>query len=526
MALSYRRWVYQNVLREEPGPILSESILQRIWFESLFQNPLTTLQGELVTLHHPGFWNHRPGPDFLRASFSTPDGRTHAGDVEIHRHSSDWEAHGHGSDPAYRQVILHVFWQADPSLIETPPTSIRQIALAHQLAAPLTELISLFRATPAEIAGGEKAGLCHTSLLSLQPEKLREILEEAGSHRLRQRRALATARTSSHGLDQAVWIALSEGLGFSENREPFTSLARAVPVQLLSRMPDPACRASLLYGVAGLLPDPTTRSVSPRAQPILKELWNHWWKARHSWTDRILPPTLWKMGSTRPNNSPFRRIAALATLSDPHTWPELVDSVHRAQSARFLEILKSASHPFWDHHAGWDGRLLPSRSRLIGLDRAHALLFQVLAPFADCDELTLHNTIATWPTGGDAGLIRSACLRLFGLPFAPAELRSHLAREGLLQIYKDFCRSKADACQNCSMPDFLKQRNRPPEAKSPTSATLSPQSDHNLPNPVNRSATTHPALPKTPPETSPFLKVAPVGPPPLAHRRNPHPPGR
>jgi hypothetical protein len=76
------------------------------------------------------------------------------------------------------------------------------------------------------------------------------------------------------------------------------------------------------------------------------------------------------------------------------------------------------------------------------------------------------------------------------------------------------------------MPDFLKQRNRPPEAKSPTPATLSPQSAHNLPNPVNRSATTHPVPPKTPPETSPFLKVEPVGPPPLAHRRNPHPPGR
>ena len=215
MPITYRKWVKGHVLREEPGPILSESILQRIWFEFLIRNPLTTLQGELITLKHPGIWNHRSGPDFLRASFLTPDRRTLSGDVEIHRHSSDWDAHGHGTDPAYQNVVLHVFWQAAPSLSDLTPSSIRQIALAHQLAAPLTELISLFRASPTEIHSGEKPGRCHTALLSLQPEELQRVLEEAGSHRLQQRRILSTARVSAHGFDQAVWLALAEGLGFS-----------------------------------------------------------------------------------------------------------------------------------------------------------------------------------------------------------------------------------------------------------------------------------------------------------------------
>lgn len=458
MRSTYRQWVRENILREEPVPILSESILQRIWFESLVKNPLSTQQGERIILYHSGFWNHRPGPDFLRASFSTHQGQTFSGDVEIHRHSSDWIHHGHSNDPCYRHVILHVFWQSDPSIPEPTPSPIRQVALAQQLASPLTELISLFRATPAEMTGGEKAGLCHTTLLSLPSDQLREILEEAGWHRLRQRRSLAQARIASFGFDQAVWIALAEGLGFSENRESFASLARALPIRLFKDLPDPTSRAALLYGVAGLLPDPTTTSVSSRAPPHLKMLWNYWWKVRDSWSDRIVPSTLWKMGGSRPNNSPLRRIAALAFLSDPEIWKHLATVVRQGDFHLFLDLLKSVSHPFWDQHASWDGRILPSRSRLIGIDRAHALLFQVLAPLAEISEPSLHTKMSSWPIGGDAGLLRSASIRLFGLPQPPLDIRSHLSREGLLQIYKDFCQSKADACRRCTMPEFLKHR--------------------------------------------------------------------
>ena len=223
MGPGYRRWVRKNLLREESGPILSESVLQRIWFEQLVRNPLITLAGESIRILHPGIWNHRSGPDFLKASFSAPDRRVWTGDVELHRHSSDWGAHQHSSNPAYANVLLHVFWQSDPGVFESLPADIRQVALEQQLSAPLTELIALFRSSPGEVHSGERPGQCHPALLALSPEKLKEILEEAGWHRLRQRRSLAQARVGAFGFQQAVWIALAEGLGFSENREPFAS---------------------------------------------------------------------------------------------------------------------------------------------------------------------------------------------------------------------------------------------------------------------------------------------------------------
>jgi hypothetical protein len=456
MGLGYRRWVRANLLREEPGPILSESVLQRIWFEQLVRNPLVTLTGEEITLHHPGIWNHRTGPDFLRATFSTTEGRTFTGDVELHRHSSDWSAHEHSTNPAYQNVLLHVFWQADPGLADPPGVGIRQVALEHQISAPLTELISLFRSSPAEILAGEKPGRCHPLLLSLPPEKLREVLEEAGWHRLRQRRSLAQARVVSLGYEQAVWVALAEGLGFAENREPFASLARAVPIQKLLKIPDSVERTAVLYGTAGLLPDPTRSKVSERAMPLVRVLWEAWWRQREGWAPYILPTGTWRLGGTRPNNSPYRRLAALAAFSYPVVWQRFVESVKDGNADCFLAILKSISDGFWDHHAAWDGRILSSSSKLVGTDRAVALLFQVLAPLAELTELELGDRMESWPAGGDAGLLRSASVRLLGVPFPPADVRSHLAREGLLQIYKDFCRAKP--CAECSMPQFLSQR--------------------------------------------------------------------
>ena len=456
MGLKYRRWVRENLLREEPGPILSESVLQRIWFEQLVRNPLVTLTGEKIRLHHPGLWNHRAGPDFLGASFSSGDDRIGTGDVELHRHPSDWDAHAHSANPAYQNVLLHVFWQADPSWRGSPSPAIRQIALEHQLSAPLTDLVSLFTSAPEEILAGEKPGACHPQLLSLAPETLREILEEAGWHRLRLRRSLARTRLASQGLDQAVWVALAEGLGFTENREPFAALARAVPVRRLGGMPDPVDRAALLYGTAGLLPDPTRSPLVPEASPEVRQIWDRWWRFRGEPGALVLPPGSWKLGATRPVNSPHRRLAALVSLSDRGVWSRLRDAVRAGEAGCFLAVLRSVSDPFWDRHASWEGRRLSASSRLIGADRAAALLFQVVAPLAEVAETELQSRMETWPAGGDAGLLRSASVRLLGVPCPPPDVRSHLAREGLLQLYRDFCRGRP--CPDCSLPGFLRSR--------------------------------------------------------------------
>jgi hypothetical protein len=151
-------------------------------------------------------------------------------------------------------------------------------------------------------------------------------------------------------------------------------------------------------------------------------------------------------------------LAALLFMAQPQVWNPWLKAVRKGNADDFFDQMKAASHPFWTQHSAWDGRILSAPSRLVGLDRATALLFQILAPLAELSEKDLMQRMVSWPIGGDAGILRSACLRLLGVPFPPPDIRSHLAREGLLQIYKDFCRGEADACRDCSMPDFLKHR--------------------------------------------------------------------
>lgn len=56
----------------------------------------------------PGKRNGGPGPDYVGALVSFPDGRLCRGDVEIHLHRAGWYRHSHQWDPRYGELILHV----------------------------------------------------------------------------------------------------------------------------------------------------------------------------------------------------------------------------------------------------------------------------------------------------------------------------------------------------------------------------------------------------------------------------------
>ena len=59
-------------------------------------------------LLYPGQRNGGPGPDYLGAQVTFPDGTLHRGDVEIHVRRASWRRHRHRWDSRYSQVILHV----------------------------------------------------------------------------------------------------------------------------------------------------------------------------------------------------------------------------------------------------------------------------------------------------------------------------------------------------------------------------------------------------------------------------------
>jgi hypothetical protein len=90
-----------------------EKLLQAVWqHQRLQRNRLTTLDGKILRVLHPGFASTEGGPDFRGAVLQFEGEPPFAGDVEIDLQSSGWRAHGHDRNPNFKNVVLHVVWEA------------------------------------------------------------------------------------------------------------------------------------------------------------------------------------------------------------------------------------------------------------------------------------------------------------------------------------------------------------------------------------------------------------------------------
>src|SRR5690606_4162642 len=92
---------------------------------------------------------------------------------------------------------------------------------------------------------------------------------------------------------------------YKNHRAAFRALAEAAPLERLLALPGDDDREALLFGMAGLLPDPTRDEVLPEWRDAVAELWQRWWRCGHARLDLD-----WHSGSARPYNSPQRRLAA------------------------------------------------------------------------------------------------------------------------------------------------------------------------------------------------------------------------
>src|SRR5687768_10247965 len=92
---------------------MNERLLQFIWQQQYFNHrEIHFTNGIPFRIIHPGHYNEHQGPDFNDARIEY-EGRTWAGNVELHVHSSDWKKHAHQQDELYRNVIIHVVWIDD-----------------------------------------------------------------------------------------------------------------------------------------------------------------------------------------------------------------------------------------------------------------------------------------------------------------------------------------------------------------------------------------------------------------------------
>jgi hypothetical protein len=377
-----------------PGD-LHERHLRHLWHrQELLQTPLSTIDGHIVEVLHPGTLNSHAGPDFLHARIRI--GNTlFAGDVEFHRHATDWTAHQHHLDPHYNAVILHVVLERDHTSASVYTESGRCVPNLF------LESFLLPERTLAEEQGilDERARLsrsipCADLNFSLSSELLLDCITRRAEERLDMkalRIAERIAVPTSSTLTQALYEGLMDGLGYARNRVPFMRLASEVSLDVLDRLgiiDTPLLTEALFFGAAGLLPSADSQQENV-SRTYVQRLHEAWHALRHRYRGERLSVADWSFSPARPLNHPTRRIAQAAALSRVIIRDDLMVNLLLALASRagaedrcrrIRALLSISPSSYWQDHRNFDHAEYSSLG-MIGTGRIDAMIINVVVPF-------------------------------------------------------------------------------------------------------------------------------------------------
>lgn len=447
-------------LREGRGDVPPERLLQQIWFhQRIRRDDLRTVDGRRVRVVHPGFWNKEPGPDFRNAIIQIDEASAKIGDVEIDLEVSGWRGHGHATNANYKNVILHVVWEAAANAAFDHP----RLALKSFLDAPLAELEKWLVCEPAPVPGALK-GQCGGPLQSLSAAIRAELLDQAAIVRFRRKAAQIEARARQRGWEQALWEELLGALGYKHNTWAMRRVAELAPIESAMKLSARDAEARYL-GVANLLPGEiaVTKTEADRHARVL---WDHWWRQADGLEP--VPKQVWKFAGLRPANHPARRLALAAQWAVDGSIAQrleqwLVAKIDVSDLEESLaRALAVAENGFWSRH--WTFRSKPTSSvqPLLGGSRATDLAINVILPWLwvraaagrnEALQAEAERRYLAWAPAEDNSVLKLARERLFG---GRVKLETAARQQGLIQIVRDFCDHSNAACDHCRFPELVR----------------------------------------------------------------------
>ena len=465
----YALWRTRNslatALRDSPDAP-PEKLLQSIWqHQRLRRDQLTTLDVQRVRVLHPGFGSVEGGPDFREAVIQFGNNAPISGDIEVDIRDSGWRAHGHDKNPAFKNVILHVVWDAKPPASH-PPT----LCLSKVLDAPLAELSLQLEHNSIRALPETLLGKCSSPLRERDVATLATLLNQAAFVRLQNKAAHFRARAQHVGWEQSLWEGLFRALGYKHNVWPMQHLAETRI--LWQRDTDSAFKIqSRLLGLSGLLPAELSRNQSG-ADDYVRRIWDSWWRERDGFSENILPRTVWRFHGLRPANHPQRRLALAAHWASDATFIERIE--HWCQSEieekalldSLTKILSVGRDDFWFWHWTFRSARMSKSRPLLGEKRVTDLAVNVILPWLWIRaveggntklKLEMERRYNTWPAAEDNSVLRLARQRLLGRSATGRScLNTAATQQGLLQIVRDFCDHSNATCDGCSFPELVK----------------------------------------------------------------------
>ena len=434
-----------------PASLPPELELQALWFAGSFGRDFRTTTGKQVRIVQFGEWNRGAGPDFMNAAVEV-DGELRTGPLELDPLAVDWENHGHATNDAFRDVVLHVVFQADARRIFTRTSDHREVP---QVVIPDRLLTDALNRPAREVAIAHP-GRCVAPLKGLPPGAIERLLEEAALHRAEAKASRWLRMADAHGRDAALYQATAETLGYGGNALAMRLLGQRTPGALAKGEDFPI--EAILFGSAGFLHADLHEQAPDDTRDYLRGLWDDWWKNRGAFeaaAERQIP---WKTHGQRPANHPHRRVGALAALLK--VWPQY----RRLAFARpfaakpLVDFLQTLSHPFWSRRHTLLSAESPTRIALFGRAQALELIANHLAPLAMREDGMTWMSYYKLRNSATNEKVRRCGIRLFGSENAARQWTRRVCHhQALLQVYHDFCLKDCSDCKECPFPEQLAQ---------------------------------------------------------------------
>ncbi|MFZ4473593.1 MAG: DUF2851 family protein [Saprospiraceae bacterium] len=346
---------------------MRESFLHYVWrTRRIALKKLTTTTFQPVEILDPGTYNTDAGPDFFNARIRIGD-TIWAGNVEMHVRASEWLAHGHQNDPAYDNVILHVVFLEDKAIYLEAGVRLPCLEIRDRVALPLLEKYMQLEAAEAWIPCASFFPKTPQVIrLNCQDRLLVERLEEKTAQV-----AKALNATQNHW-DETFYRVLAAGFGLKVNVQPFESLARTLPLHILSKHRNHLFQLeALLFGQAGFLQN-DLKDAYPQA--LLRE-YQH---LAHKYQLHPMSVQQWKFARLRPAGFPTIRLAQFAALISQSE--RLFSQILEVQDARSIENLFALQvSDYWLDHFQFDkpSIRLPKRP---GRDFIELLILNCIVP--------------------------------------------------------------------------------------------------------------------------------------------------
>ncbi len=409
----------QDVCDKEPLS-LCETFIQALWNEITDGKSFYLTCGTKVEILYHGRWNDEPGPDFLDARVVI-DGHVKCGDIELHLNEQDWYLHQHDENREFDNVILHVVWYKNDCGLKLPT-----LVLSDQVSSEVIDQFNRFDLSSYPTGLKYPPSILAPFLISKSDAYIREFFLTVSEVRFKRKVSSFKKKIIENGFDYALLYGICDALGYKNNREPFQHLADYLyQINFFNYKIEQ--QEAILWGVSGLLPDPTTSPVLPELSNTVKDLWQRWWSLRLD----DLPAIKWSRRG-RPFNSPERRVAALYELVKSDFFGQISNSNSVALKQGTFENLLSLPDSSFSELVNFSKKIAKPGA-LIGSARMNQIVVNVLLPLMAYDDKLYSNALHTFKNTScipDNHLLKEAVGRFF---IPPARAKNIICNNGVQQ---------------------------------------------------------------------------------------------